>query len=306
MSVVEFVAPRKVYIDQRRDVTERLDSNGYSLGQPLGLTKTKTGGLATWFAGHPFPRKTFIYPGVIKENNKAKRISLALFLPFASLRRGLLAFIESYILNFTRLLDVVYADGEQIPYLHYQYYSEFGKVIRDFTYLFLRKLGIKSEIAYRFGLQLATMIEYDDAYKVRLQDIANEIDKESLLKTPRKEILRVLELYKQRDSFDENNLMHAGARITELAKMGSLILYIPKVKKAFRFALENVNFEWVKLDEWDYYWTLNRGDYNCNGRPFEERKEEQIRMMIEFTKETNPGKVVERVEIDGVINIIAK
>lgn len=306
MSVVEFVAPRKVYIQPRMDVAERLDSAGYSLGQPIGLAKTKTGGLATWFQGHPFPRKTFIYPGIVKENNKAKRIFLALFLPFASIRHGLSAFVESYVLNFSRLIDVIYADGEQIPYLHYQYYSEFGKVIRDFTYLFLRKLGIKSEIAYRFGLQLATMIEYDDAYKVRLQDIANEIDKDSLLKTPRKEILRVLELYKQRDSFEDNNLMHAGARITELAKMASLVLYIPKIRKAFKFALENVNFEWVKLDEWDYYWTLNRGDYNCNGRDFEERKEEQIKMMIEFAKETNPGKVVERVEIDGVINIIAK
>jgi len=300
MSVVEFVAPRKVYIQPRMDVAERLESSGYSLGQPIGLAKTKTGGLATWFQGHPFPRKTFIYPGIVKENNKAKRIFLALFLPFASIRHGLSAFVESYVLNFSRLIDVIYADGEQIPYLHYQYYSEFGKVIRDFTYLFLRKLGIKSEIAYRFGLQLSTMIEYDDAYRMPMMDVMNESVKEDLLKTPRKELLRLAEIFKSRTvniaEGDDNTM---GARMIGVAKVFSLLMYVPWIKKAFVFAISNVDYDYFRMDESDKYWLLNRGDYNSMGLPFEQRKSIMIQKMVEFVQETNPDKDVRVEEENG-------
>lgn len=299
---VEFVAPSKVYKTPRMPADERVSLGGYSLGEPLGLAKTKTGSLGTWFQGHPFPRKTFIYNGVIQPNNKAKRITLSLFLPFASLKNGLKAFLNSYIYNYTRLIDSIYADCDQIPYLHYPYYSEFSKALWDFIYLFLRKLGIKSEIAYRFGLQLATMIEYDDAYKVRLQDITNEID---FKKNLRKEILRVLELYRQRDTFEEDNDAHAGGRIMKIAKLGSFLLYIPKVKKAFQFAIENINTEWLKLDDWDYYWTLNRGDYNCGGRTLEDRKAEMVDRMVEFAKKVNPGKKIVKLEKENGTEIVA-
>lgn len=305
---VEFVAPNRVYQIPRASASERTEANGYSLGVPLGLAKTKTGGLATWFQGHPFPRKTFIYAGVTEPNNKAKRITLALFLPFASLRNGIKAFLNSYLHNYTRLVDSFYADCDQIPYLYYQYYSEFGKSLWDFIYFFLKRLGIKDQVAYRTGLQIATMIENDDAYRVRLQDLLNEANKEALLKNPRKELLRLLEIYKQREPTlsDEKDLNHAGARIIGMAKMISLLLYIPWVKNAFKFALNNVNFEWFKLDEWDHYWTLNRIDYNCNGKTFEERKEEMLEIMVNFAKQLNPNKEVVKVETpDGVnINII--
>lgn len=285
---VEFVAPTKVYQLPRIPVSVKTEGSGYQLGVPLGLAKTGTGGLATWFQGHPFPRKTFIYAGITEPNNKAKRITLSLFLPFASIKSGVKAFLNSYLFNYNRLVDSIYYDCEQVPYLHYQYYSEFGKALWDFIYLFLRKLGITDSVAYKTGLQIVTMIEYDDAYRVRLQDLTNEITKDDLLRNPRKELLRILELYKQRDSFEENNEAHHGVRITKMAKMLSLLLYIPKVRKAFNFAIENINFEWLKLDEWDYYWTLNRADYKCGGKDFEQRKAEMIEKMAEFEKKLKP------------------
>lgn len=304
---VEFVAPNKIYQIPRMSASERVELGGYSLGIPLGLAKTKTGSLGTWFQGHPFPRKTFIYSGVTQPNNQAKRITLSLFLPFASLKQGLKAFLNSYLHNYTRLIDSIYADCDQIPYLHYQYYSEFGKALWDFIYLFLKKLGIKDEIAYRVGLQLTTMIEYDDAYKMPLQDLLNETSKDALFKNPRKEILRMIEIYKQRTlTWDEGNEGTAGEKIIRAGKMLSLLLYIPWIKNAFKFALNNVNFEWFKLDEWDYYWTLNRGDYNCNGRSFEERKNEMLQKMVEFAEQANPGKKAKIVEDNDTIKIVTE
>jgi len=300
MSVVEFAAPSRVYQQPRSSAVGRMEIGGYELPAPTGLAKTKTGGMATVFPGHPFPRKTFVYSGITAPNNKAKRITLALFLPFASLRKGIKAFLNNYLLNFNRLVDSIYADCDQVPYLHYQYYSEFGKSLWDFIYLFLKKIGIKDEIAYRTGLQITTIIEYDDAYKVRIQDVLNESSKEALLKNPRKELLRLVGILAKRDpTFSNTEIDGAGTRIIKTIQMASLLLYWPPIKKAFVFALENINFEWLKFDEWDYYWCLNRGDYNPLGKPFDERKSLGVQMMVDYAKKMNPDKEVVVEEVDG-------
>lgn len=302
---IDFVAPSKVYLTPRSSSSERTELAGYAMGEPLGLAKTKTGGLATWFQGHPFPRKTFIYSGITEPNNKAKRITLSLFLPFASLRHGIKAFLNSYFLNYNRLIESIYDDCDQRPYLHYQYYSEFGKSLWDFSYLFLKKLGIKDNIAYRTGLYITTMIEYDDAYKAPLQDILNESSKEALLENPRKEITRLVEIYKSRTlTWGKGDESTAGEKFIRMAKLLNYLLYILPIKKAFKFALENINFDWFKYDEWDEYWTLNRGDYNCSGLTFEERKAKMLDIMLKFAEKIHPGKKSKIVDEDGITKIV--
>lgn len=301
MAIV-FTAPGRVYQQVRATVEQRTAASGYDLNEPAGITKTYSGGMATIFPGHPFPRKGFVYFGVTEPNNKAKRITLALFVPFASLRHGLKAFLNAYLYNYNRLIDSIYNDADQVPYLHYEYYSEFGKSLWDFIYLFLKHLGIKDEIAYRTGLQVTTMIEYDDAYLHRLMDIMNESVKENFLQNPRKELLRLLEIYKQREPYltNESSLHETGARMVGMIKMIGFFLYVPWVKNAFKFAVENVNFDYFKLDEWDEYWMLPRGDYNCLGKPFEERKLLAVEKMVNYAKQMNPDKQIEVEEsVDG-------
>lgn len=303
---VVFAAPSKVYKQNRIAPQQRIEGAGYDLGMPMGLTKTKTGGVATWFAGHPHPRKTFVYEGVTEPNNKAKRITLSLFMPFASLRYGLKAFLNSYLYNYTRLVDSFYEDCDQTPYLHYEYYSEFAKSLWDFIYLILKRIGIESDTAFRMSMQVTTMIEYDDAYKVRLQDILTECNYEDLLNNPRKEILRLIEIYKSREFNLKNDVggKEVGSRIINMAKMLTLLLYLPPIKKAFIFALKNINFEWFKYDEWDKYWALPRGDYNTLGKTYQERREIQADFMLEYAKKMNPNKQVLKVyEPDGSIKI---
>lgn len=304
MAIV-FTAPSRAYQDKRIPSEQKTVDSGYTLSQPAGLARTKTGGMATVFPGHPFPRKTFIYYGVTEPNNKAKRITLALFLPFASLRHGLNAFLNAYCYNYNRLIESIYNDLDQTPYLHYEYYSEFSKSLWDFVYLFLKRLGIKDEIAYRTGLNIATQIEYDDAYKVRLQDILNEANREALINNPRKEILRLLEIYKQREPylFEEKNIKHVGARMVGMVKLLNFILYIPWIKNAFVFAVKNVNFEWFKCDEWDYYWALPRGDYNCFGKSFDERKQIAAKMILEYLEKMNPGTKFKIIDLGDKLEV---
>jgi len=285
MPRVVFVAPAKAYQISGSNKEQRIEQAGWTLPAPVGLTRTGTGGLATIFPGHPFPRKTFIFWGVTNPNNNAKRIFLSLFLPFASLKEGLNAFLNSYLLNFNRLIDSIYNECEQIPYLGYEYYSEFGKALWHFIYFFLKKIGIKDSIAYRTGLQIATMIEYDDAYMVRLQDIFSESSKEALYNNFRKETLRLMDIYSKRENhFDEKDLMQISTRIVKIVKLMGWLMYIPRVKKAFRFALDNVNYEWFKFDNWDLYWTFFREDYNVKGVPLDKRVEAGKKIIEQYAK----------------------
>ncbi len=295
---IEFVAPSEIYKIPRQSARERVESIGYTLPQPTGLTKTQTGGVATIIPGHPFPRKGFVYVGITQPNNKAKRLILNSFMPFFAIKKGPKEFLNSYFLNLNRLIDSVYRDCDQLPYLHYEYYSEFGKSLWDFVYLFLRRLGVENEIAFNAGLNFTTTIEYDDAYRTPLVDIMNESLKQNFLQNPRKEILRLVKIFESRViHWEKDNENTMGERMIRMAKIFSLLLYVPFIKRAFKFAIENINYDYFKLDEWDEYWMLNRSGYNCLGLTFEQRKPIMIQKMVEFAQQMNPDKEV-RVEVN--------
>lgn len=304
---MEFVPPKRVFQQPPQDARIRHEQGSYDLPDFLFPTQTNSGGMASVFKGHPFPRKGFIVGEAVFATAKVKRVTLAMFKPFTDVKRGLLAFLESYLYNYNRMADMLYADCVRIPYLHYEYYSEFSKATWDFVRIFLTELGINKDIASKTGLICATIFENDDAYRIRPQDILSESSKEALIANPRKEIKRLLDIYKTRElcwEGDENHQGHAGARIVKMVKMFSLLLWLPPVKRAFKKALSEVRFEWFQYDTWDYYWCLNRGDYNCLGRILEDRMKEQIEMMTKFAEQQNPGKRIEQVKNeDGTINI---
>lgn len=300
----QFVPPSRVFQIKPGSSVSRHQASGYSIPNFVGLVRTNTGGMAQVFTGHPFPRKGFPYIEGIMALSKAKRVTLSLFHPYAALKNGLRAFLEAYVLNWIRLVDAILSDNERIPYLKYEYYCEFAKGLWHAIYLFLRYLGFSFDTSYRAGLVVATFFEYDDAYRFPPQDVLSETTLEALLKHPRREINRLAKLFWERTMHKGQD--GAGARMIAMAQMFSLLLLLPPVKKAFRFALSNIDFSYLQYDNIDRYWALNRSDYMSMGRPLEERMEEQISLMVDFMQQQNPGKriAVERND-DGTVNLNA-
>lgn len=292
---MNFAPPKRVFQIAPQNSVARHEVGTYDLPPMIGASRSSNGGMLTYFSGHPYPRKSFIYPEAVIAINKVKRVTLSLFLPFSSIKKGIKGFIESYLENYIRLIDSLLSDYERVPYLHYQYYCEFSKASWNFTFIFLRYLGFSFNIAYKIGLIIATIFEYDDAYRVRPQDLLSETTLKALTENPRKEINRLLEILKERDPTFSKDGLGAGDRIRKLSKMFSFLLYIPKVKKAFIRALQECNFKWFQYDEIDKYWALCRADYHTFGRTFDERKEENIQMMISFMEKNNPGMKVKRI-----------
>ncbi len=107
----------------------------------------------------------------------------------------------------------------------------------------------------RIGQLVSHVVEYDSAYRLRLQDLFSESTKESLSRRPIREILRLLAINKRRDYVD------AHAKVKKAAYLLILGLLWPPFHKSFRKSIKRSNYDNLKLNEADKYWLMHRNDY---------------------------------------------
>ncbi len=109
-----------------------------------------------------------------------------------------------------------------------------------------------------------TILEFDYAYRARTQDVLPELDKKALKENPQKEIERLLNLMIERELAIQNKWLG----------LKKIILYAMKIKKLRNLIVEfllELDLEKIKRDEADWYFCLNRNDYNYGGLSYEER-----------------------------------
>lgn len=300
---MELVLPKRIFQTPPGSVTQRLANAGYDIPDFESIVRTKNGGIGSVFKGHPFPRKGYVYLEAIGANNKAKRITLALFNPLANIGKG---FLNSFFDNYNRMIESVYYDCERRPFLRYEYYCEFSKTIWHASFIALRCLGVSFDVAYRTGHILATIFEFDDAYRYPLQDLFTESSKDKLSGNPSKEIKRLLEIYLSRCTNFNGEGTGAGDRIAKMAKLAALVLYLPPIKRAFRMALAEIDFSWLQFDDLDSYWASCKSDYRYFGKEFEDRTDDKLDLMVKKAQELYPNKKIIKVpKENGNIDIVA-
>lgn len=155
---------------------------------------------------------------------------------------------------------------------------EIGKFIE----CFLINLGLNAEISKNYTQLVMMILEFDNAYRYRLQDIIGETNKE-LLKNPRKEIVRLLAIYNSRE-FTKG----APDKINKLKLLRQFLL-LPNIKRSFLKTLESIDLEKIKFDDNDRFHVSYWVGYNFEGRTFEERFKsvEKVFKSIPFQKRDN-------------------
>ena len=284
---MSIVPPRQAMMYEPKPVKERLDSQGMSLNNFEKVTLGPGGEMLSHHWPHPVPRKGLTFYDAIQTNNWVKRITLMLLAPLPALRHGLTAFVASFIENYIRLADVIYQSVNRVPYLKYQHYNTTSKALWDISFLFLRWLGIPFYSAYRFGLIVATMLEYDEVYRLPIVDVMSEMNKEEALKSPSRFIKKFMRILAERS--DNPSLT---GKFKAIGHIVGLLLLIPKYKCAFRKAFEDIDFKLLQYDKYDYYWVLGRTGYNFMGRTLDDRYDEFIYKMLLNYEKLNPGKKV--------------
>lgn len=228
------------------------DMNGESL-----LVKLKDG---------MFPLKNIVFAEQLYGANMVKSIviqSLNIFSkPLFIL--GLLFINKQYLLDqFNRLSHKICKD----KILKYKHWSKFGKALYGVIIEFLIEMGFTEDSSDKFAEMFVFIMDSDNAYRLRAEDILTETSKRQLIENPRKEIIRLAKIFKERDS-------NVGVikKFVDLIRILSVFLLIPKYKKAFKKSIEHSNFIDLQLDEGDSYWSVMRTDYNFMGMTFDERQ----------------------------------
>lgn len=145
------------------------------------------------------------------------------------------------------------------------YLTPCAQEILWFSYSFLMNMGISADNADRFAVTIAHAVEYDNAYRYRIEDIFSETTKVKLMEDPKGEIKRLLKIMAERDSAN----VHAKFRMVVLG-MAFMMLFF---KKAFLTAINEIDVRKLALDEADRYWVCLRKDYKFLGKSYEERQE---------------------------------
>jgi hypothetical protein len=254
---------------------------GYIFQQPqpiyhfLGATYPEEGGIFYELEGQngvklKYPVKGFPFPEAAQANNGYKRLFIGQvrFLaknPLSALSLLTYRGLESWLREMASAGEIMLG-----PYfLKDIRYRISCREIRKFVRTFLEELKLPADVCGSFSRNFAHMFENDDAYLLRLQDLANETTKEALQKNFRKEVERLLGILQERDNRTAMNV-----RFKSAAFLLSAGLWIPKYRRAFNKAMEGLELKNIQMDDGDRYHVLMRTGYNFLGRTYEDRFEE--------------------------------
>lgn len=221
--------------------------------------------------GAQFPKKGFPTPEAIWAINHVKKtfiesikiLSSIQFVPslliFLILPKS--KFIEKVISSFNRL-----AYGAISPFILQDHYmTPIARELEQLILNILLELKISPDSAKTFSQIFSHVIEYDSAYRYRLEDLFSETSPE-LLQNPRKEIKRLAKIAQDREIDGWVKLKFAST-----ATILQLMLLSSSLSKSIKKSVYRVSFTNLQYDEADRYWCLMRLDYNFIGMTYEQR-----------------------------------
>jgi hypothetical protein len=218
-----------------------------------------TYGINTYVKGVSFPRKGFPTPEAVWENNILKRLLVIILkTPVVLLTK------KRKIKLVNDIADLGFKVMEH-NFFKLHYLTPTAQELHIITKYILQLNGFSSAQAYRAAVVFSHLIEYDNAYRYRLQDILSETTKEKLTAKPITEIRRLMKLMKERDDISIFN------KFKKFSFLFTLALLLPKYRKMFRQAVSYLDLTRLQFDEADRYWVSLRNDYKFFGKSFEER-----------------------------------
>lgn len=232
----------------------------------------ESGGQYVYHKGAPYPLKGFPFPHAVQACEIPKRIlinglkslvnkdlSLA-YLGFLVLPKRLKArIVERFMTQYLEIADMYLMRY----YLIDNRYTDICRELLPFITRFCIELGISQATSVRFATTFTTLIEYDSAYRLLLEDILTETTQERLLAQPVKEARRLLKILAERD--------HRTHLVPKFEKFVSILRF---VREPFRNALRDINFEKMQFDIIDRFLVRNWNTYDFGGKSVEERMKE--------------------------------
>jgi hypothetical protein len=240
----------------------RDDGSGGQVGFiPERFESIKGEGNFVYWYGCPFPSKTYAPVEAIYAVCPVKRLFIDAIRFLTTIhKKGRINRICSY---FNEISDLTMR-----PYYLDGCYCKFVKEIQKGVKAFLVNLWVNEDVAEKTAENFGAMFEFDNAYRIPAQDIMAEANKEELLRNFPKEMERLLKIHADRTPDKEAKPIDSFKRGANVLKV---IWWIPKFKKDIKEAINAINWDNVKLDEADIFYSLLYGDYDTKGLNIAER-----------------------------------
>lgn len=229
------------------------------------------GGRLFYEQGIPFPKKGHPFPEAVYRNDYVKRILVSQARFFAKhplMAIGLLRKkgLEDWLSSVYEVFKVVMRP----VILKDRFYShpcwELGVFFREFLVAY----GIKKGVADSVGRMVATIFEYDDAYRYYLEDLASMTTKERLHWNAPLTFKDMVECFELRFVSKKGGKIFSNLRAMQ--KIIRLAWWSPKFRRCFRTALDAIDFKRIQMDDADFYHVLLFANYNFGGWDIESRR----------------------------------
>lgn len=241
-----------------------------------------SGGIFRVLQGFHYLQKTFPTPEAVWCNNVVKKQIKAYF-NLLSTPKILFAAIPFVFYSWKKKVEVLGKSLDQVSVPMEYVYScypgfpsfillkkHFCPVARElgsFAYRFLSSLGIPEEVCRRWENIISCVMEYDNAYRFRLEDIFSITTLEKLSHPP--EITRLAGILKER----EGEAPDVAIKFGRVARLIRLALYHPNIRKAWKQTLQDTNLTNLHYDDADLEWvTVDNGNYRFLGLSGEDRR----------------------------------
>jgi hypothetical protein len=223
-------------------------------------------GIWLYYCGVPYPRR--VYFSKLNDPNYFLRALNALGIAKKTLMALLRAkdVVIPRTLNFKKYEGFLRNINELCNWILGEYYIkddewsesvwEIGKLVKNF----LKELGFIEEACIGFSKIIMCFLEFDCAYRYRVQDLLGEITH-----LDRSTLKYILNIYVERET------MGVKEKILKAGKLLGLILWLPKFSKALERAQVGIDFNKFKLDINDRYHTSFWRGYDYGGKNFDER-----------------------------------
>lgn len=256
----------QLQIPQPPDELFKLPRTGHLLNetQPIYLIEkieaVEHKGILITYKNVPYVRKTFPTPEATYALNQVKRLLRELVtFPFIVLGVAFsnkTKLCKSFNVIFTKIA------GPHVMKEEFMCRASFN--VANFVHSVLISFGVDSDTAKETAFNLAQIIEYDDAYRYRMQDLLTELDIDLFTKSPSREVKRLWDIFEARSTDGVPRKLQ-----------GFLYVFMAIAFLKKKTFIENVNFlKQATYDEDDRYWMCLRDDkYNYFGLTPLERHE---------------------------------